>query len=112
EALGNSCSDVGLAVSLLLLEDLVFRRRQVTGVGVQRFQQPVQRAACNHWHVWLLYIFSANVVEDLAINLDVAVSAVIMIGTGGGMHSQPANHGKRKNEYGNCEDGKLQLFRH
>ena len=71
----------------------------------------MQRAIGHYWHIRLFHILGADVVQDLAVNLHVAVSAIIVV-TGRGMYAPSADHRKRNDHKRAEKQRNLELFRH
>ena len=76
KAFGDGCADPTLSLGMMLFKLLVFSRGQIAGIGIERFQQSVERAHCNRLKVRLLHIFGANPLQDFGINAELAVGAV------------------------------------
>src|SRR5579864_575273 len=56
---------------------LVLLGIQVAGIGIQRFQQSVQRAVGNGRKVRLFDVFTTYARKDFAVNFHLAVSTVV-----------------------------------
>src|SRR5215831_7479576 len=83
------------------LECLVSFRREITGVGVKRLEQTVQSAVGHLRDVGLLNVFAAYAREDFAINLQLAVRAVVRGGMDAAQRSDnnEQQYGKGGDEY-------------
>src|SRR5207302_7156533 len=104
--------DAGFASRLLLFENLVLSRAEITRVCVERLQQAMERTAGHRAHVRLFHILGADAVQHLAINLHVGISAVSVDAASGGMDSKTADHGKHDDDKGTGEKKNLQFFGH
>src|SRR5262249_19645372 len=78
EALRDSCADVGLGVSLVLFVFLVLRGTQVAAVGIKRLKQPMQRPVGYGGDIGFLHILAANAGKHLAVDLELAISAIVV----------------------------------
>src|SRR5215469_4495560 len=77
ETLGDGRADIRLCRAFMLLILGVLRGTQITGLGIQRLQQAVQRAVGNLRYIWFLDILAAHPREHLAVDLKLAISAIV-----------------------------------
>ena len=109
KALGNGGPHIRLAFILLLLEDLVLGRGEIAGVGIERFQQPMQRAVGDHAHIGLFHVFRAHPVKHLTVNANV-LERDITAAAAGGVYAHGANQHKSDDQHGAGEEENLDLF--
>ena len=63
----------------MTLIKLVLFGIQLAGIGIERIEQPMQRATGHRREIWLFDIFGADAGENLAVHAELAVSAVIVV---------------------------------
>src|SRR6185312_15803076 len=109
EALGDGSSDVGVSFALVGLVELVLIRIQIAGVGIERFQQPMQSSAGDGREIWFLNVFRTNTREHFAVNAELAVSAVVTVR---GMNPKSTQEYHENNQERERKDANLELLRH
>ncbi len=77
EALGNQDAHLGDAGGGTVLVDFVFRRGEIAGVGIQRFQQAVESAAGDLVHIGLGNVVGLDSPQHVAVDADLAVGAIL-----------------------------------
>ena len=78
KALRNRCSDFAFGVSLVGLVLFKLGGGQIAGIRIQRLQQAVQRAVGDGGDVGFFHIFAAHSRQHLAVNLQLAVGAIVI----------------------------------
>ena len=101
-ALGDVDAYLGDAGRRTLLVDLVLGRGQVAGIGVQRLQQPVQRAGGHVVDVGLGDVVGLDLLEHLGVDAHLAVGAILVAA---GMNAEQAKLAQAKAQAEGGEDG-------
>ena len=99
-ALGNGDADLGHAGGGAILVDLVFGRREIAGIGIERLQQAVQSAGGHRVDVGIGDVVALDSLEDLGIDVHLAVGAILLAA---GVNAEHAELAQREAE---AESGK------
>src|SRR5579862_2271338 len=100
ETLRNRGADIGLRVGLLRLVILIFLRAQIARIRIERLQQTMQSAVRYLGDVGFLDVLAVHAREHFAVDLQLAVSAVVGRGAYAtqSTHDHEQQNGKRRDE--------------